>query len=387
MTCSGAASGAASRATHSTGISLRTFIRETLRRSRTSHSTLQVTLYYLVLIQIKAGNMLAQWSAHRFTNSNSLACGRRMFLAALILASKYLQDRNYSARAWTKISGLCNQEISSNEIAFLLAVDWKLHVPLDVFHQWTDIVHQCTYMLDSRPPHRSAWATVVSGLQRGLDFNRVRSALVSTCFYSLPYPSPQNSISEFDIDPRPRHVVYTGAQIDGTKQSSSKEKLNAGVYLPPRATTEITSYSVATLSCRRANPSSPRRIGSNAHSTRRGKLELAVEGMDNPHAHHAHTYTAHIPENKAPLNHATLNNFSPRSYTNEIMAAPPPIEDAPRTELQIRGNRVSSTFSHLPSPPTSDASTSPEQIAPAVATQTVSQICAHRADSLSLIHI
>jgi hypothetical protein len=33
-------------------------------------------------------------------------CGRRMFLAALILSSKSLQDRNYSARAWSKISGL-----------------------------------------------------------------------------------------------------------------------------------------------------------------------------------------------------------------------------------------------------------------------------------------
>ncbi len=59
--------------------------------------------------------------------SRALQCGRRMFLAALILASKWLQDRNYSARAWSKISGLQVSEINDNERAFLAAVNWKLH--------------------------------------------------------------------------------------------------------------------------------------------------------------------------------------------------------------------------------------------------------------------
>ena len=81
---------------------LRTFIQETLRRSRTSYSTLQVTLYYLILIKPYVPE-------HDFTMEEpvrALQCGRRTFLSALILASKYLQDRNYSARAWNKISGL-----------------------------------------------------------------------------------------------------------------------------------------------------------------------------------------------------------------------------------------------------------------------------------------
>lgn len=120
---------------------LRTFIQETLRRSRTSYSTLQVALYYLILIK-------AHVPKHNFTmeqpddkhSDRALQCGRRMFLAALILASKYLQDRNYSARAWSKISGLNTQEINQNEIAFLLAVNWKLHICDDIFKRWTEIV-------------------------------------------------------------------------------------------------------------------------------------------------------------------------------------------------------------------------------------------------------
>jgi len=126
---------------HKAVLPLRTFIQETLRRSRTSYSTLQVALYYLILIKPHVPN-------HDFTMEQpddlhairALQCGRRMFLAALILASKYLQDRNYSARAWSKISGLATQEINQNEMVFLSAVNWKLHITDSVFKRWTEVV-------------------------------------------------------------------------------------------------------------------------------------------------------------------------------------------------------------------------------------------------------
>lgn len=124
-----------------TVLPLRTFIQETLRRSRTSYSTLQVALYYLVLIKphVAKRSFTAEQYEDRYSD-RALQCGRRMFLAALILASKYLQDRNYSARAWSKISGLGVQEINQNEVAFLLAVNWKLHITDEVFQKWTEIV-------------------------------------------------------------------------------------------------------------------------------------------------------------------------------------------------------------------------------------------------------
>lgn len=124
---------------------LRTFIQETLRRSRTSYSTLQVALYYLILIKphVPKHNFTMEQPEDRHAD-RALQCGRRMFLAALILASKYLQDRNYSARAWSKISGLNTNEINQNEISFLLAVNWKLHIADDVFQRWTEIVLKYT---------------------------------------------------------------------------------------------------------------------------------------------------------------------------------------------------------------------------------------------------
>ncbi|KEZ39333.1 Cyclin [Scedosporium apiospermum] len=126
---------------------LRTFIQETLKRSRTSYSTLQVTMYYLILIKDHVPQLdftMEQPRDHQATRA--LQCGRRVFLAALILASKYLQDRNYSARAWSKISGLHTQEINQNETAFLHAVSWNLHITNTVWKRWTRI------LLDFRPP-------------------------------------------------------------------------------------------------------------------------------------------------------------------------------------------------------------------------------------------
>ncbi|KAB5562791.1 G1/S-specific cyclin Pcl5 [Coniochaeta sp. 2T2.1] len=145
--------------TNPTVLPLRKFIEETLRRSRTSYSTLQVGLYYLILIKphIPEHDFTMEQTdeshAHRI-----LQCGRRMFLAALILASKWLQDRNYSAKAWSKISGLKVSEINENEIAFLAAVNWKLHVGEKLYKEWSECVMKYT---PSLPPSSGNGASLL----------------------------------------------------------------------------------------------------------------------------------------------------------------------------------------------------------------------------------
>ena len=57
-----------------------------------------------------------------------LLCPRRAFLAALILASKFTQDKCYSNRAWAKLSGLPPREIGRCERALGAALDWRLWV-------------------------------------------------------------------------------------------------------------------------------------------------------------------------------------------------------------------------------------------------------------------
>lgn len=93
-----------------------------------------------------------------------------MFLAALILASKYLQDRNYSARAWSKISGLNTLEINQNELMFLKAVGWRLHIDEATFQRWTDLVLKLTPGAGGPPvAEGQCWQTVLPRLTPELD--------------------------------------------------------------------------------------------------------------------------------------------------------------------------------------------------------------------------
>ncbi|RQM05746.1 hypothetical protein DH86_00004111, partial [Scytalidium sp. 3C] len=124
---------------------LKTFIREMLRRSKTSYSTLQLALYYLVLVKpcIPIQDFTMEQHSDDYS-ARALQCGRRMFLSALILATKYLQDRNYSAGAWSKISGLNIVEINQSEMAFLMAVNFELFIPGTTFQKWNEMLLKYT---------------------------------------------------------------------------------------------------------------------------------------------------------------------------------------------------------------------------------------------------
>ena len=129
---------------------LEVFIHETLRRSKTSYSTLQVALFYIILLKDKLSDRDftkeqpksedGQQQSSGPSTCRAMQCGRRMFLAALMLASKYLQDRNYSTRAWSKISGLRIPEINENETEYLRCIDYRLHMKRDAFENWSKIV-------------------------------------------------------------------------------------------------------------------------------------------------------------------------------------------------------------------------------------------------------
>ncbi|VDC04839.1 unnamed protein product [Peniophora sp. CBMAI 1063] len=53
---------------------------------------------------------------------------RRTFIAALVLASKFSQNKSYSNHAWTKLAGLPPREIGRCERALGYALGWRLWV-------------------------------------------------------------------------------------------------------------------------------------------------------------------------------------------------------------------------------------------------------------------
>lgn len=173
-------------------ISLRFYIRETLRRSRTSSSTLQVTLWYLVLIRPFVLSAREDDTSSSTEDEGSqdeassgempscaLLCGRRMFLAALILASKYLQDRNFTTKAWSRITGLPAKDIVFNETLFLQKIDWNLHLGEGNFKCWNSIILSCTDSTRLGRDLVDTWSHVVGSVQEGRTLQQVAHSLAT----------------------------------------------------------------------------------------------------------------------------------------------------------------------------------------------------------------
>ena len=208
---------------------LRTFIQETLRRSRTSYSTLQAALYYLILIKPHVpGHDFTMEQPNVAQSSRALQCGRRMFLAALILASKYLQDRNYSARAWSKISGLKVCEINSNELTFCQAVEWNFHIPERVFDRWSEIVLKHTP--SSQPPPPSGGAVP----SRKVDDWKVTIPLLTPGLGTPAASSSDEKFARSEVSADTKEWVATGLPGDGRSLDTTPTPAKPPRYLEPK---------------------------------------------------------------------------------------------------------------------------------------------------------
>ena len=122
------------------------FVQELIRRSRTSGTVLQTALCYIEAVRRKLPKIASapvapskevkpeessqgdRQATPESPAPSPLLCPRRTFLASLILASKFLQDRCYSNRAWAKLSGLSPREVGRCEKALGDALEWRLWV-------------------------------------------------------------------------------------------------------------------------------------------------------------------------------------------------------------------------------------------------------------------
>lgn len=134
---------------------LNTFLHHILKHSRTTHSTLQLAIFYLFRIRPKV--------QERHTNDVYIACGRRMFLAALICAHKFLQDKTYKNSAWSKVSGLDVSEINHAEKVMLQLLDYQLFVKKETYDQWVSMLQTHLHIPSpSSPSHFSLTSSHLS---------------------------------------------------------------------------------------------------------------------------------------------------------------------------------------------------------------------------------
>ncbi|KAI9164462.1 PHO85 cyclin-5 [Blastocladiella emersonii ATCC 22665] len=108
-------------------IPLAGFIAELLRRSRASFSTLQLALFYLFRFRAMSSG----------SPSPLASCSRRLFLASLVTAAKYLQDSVFSNRGWARVASLPAAEVTRLERMFLAGIAFELYVPPAVFASWS----------------------------------------------------------------------------------------------------------------------------------------------------------------------------------------------------------------------------------------------------------
>lgn len=160
------------------------FITETSRKSKTSLSTMQLALLYCIRFkrdQEMLSRALVDLNLKRASGTEVVStsvgstCPRRNFLSALILASKYLQDRNFSNKAWSKISSVTVSEINLREREFLEITKWNLDVKHDVFKDWSSMME--TFIIEARDVAifgdlqscQTRWRCVVRSMTRSTD--------------------------------------------------------------------------------------------------------------------------------------------------------------------------------------------------------------------------
>jgi len=345
-------------------IGLRTFVEEVLRRSKTSYSTLQVALYYLILVQSRIPK-------HDFTMEQSedssacraMQCGRRMFLAALILASKYLQDRNYSTRAWSKISGLRACEINTNEMAFLSAVNWKLHIPEPVFHRWTDVVLKYSPSAQVNPSPRSfpvpphTWKTIVPLLTPELDTVPFGSG---EALDDSRYNSPGSELSNMSPPPIPvreelsspsasNELTPTNTHTIPQTLEPSPRDIQADEYIlptlphlgslpTPQLTPQTGTFCTPAVSA--SGLCSGRSIGHAMAHIQNSCLSRST--LDNPHQWKSHAPAAFpITSRRSSLAHSISSVSSPESMISDV---------TPRSSRSSSISSVASSNCALPPP-------------------------------------
>lgn len=168
-----------------------------LKRSRTTYSTLQTALFYLFRARPCIVAQLYRTSVDTPNPSQwhdaYISCGRRMFLASLVVASKFVQDKTYRNSAWAKIAGLPVAEINAAERIFLDLIDYSLYIAQPTFEQWHHLLH---LHVDARAHNQPAYLQDLSYLHASLAQQQQQQQKQHHLTSALP-PTPTSPSTSF----------------------------------------------------------------------------------------------------------------------------------------------------------------------------------------------
>ena len=113
---------------------MRGFIRHILLHSKISYSTVATGLLYLLWCK-QALRARPDRLRHRIDIYE-------LFVASLILASKYLNDRNAYNSAWSQVSGIPLDGLNRIEMILLSTIEYRLHIDIQLFDRWIGFLFQ-----------------------------------------------------------------------------------------------------------------------------------------------------------------------------------------------------------------------------------------------------
>ncbi len=114
--------------------SIQGFVRHILHQSRISYATVATGLLYLLW-----GKQALKGHMSKYSKNLNLY---EIFVVALVLSSKYLNDRNASNSAWSRISGIPLENLNRMEMLLLSVIEYRLHVEVDLFNRWVKFLFQ-----------------------------------------------------------------------------------------------------------------------------------------------------------------------------------------------------------------------------------------------------
>ncbi|KAI9300344.1 hypothetical protein BJ944DRAFT_273168 [Cunninghamella echinulata] len=263
---------------HNNIVPLRSFIQEVLKRSRTTYSTLQTAFFYLfrarpaimkhlLLYQHKHNSNHSQQQQPLKGKDAYIHCGRRMFLASLVVASKFVQDKTYRNSAWAKIAGLPVQEINTSERVFLELLDYRLYVAQNTFHQWHQLLHAHVQAKTTlRPPSPSTSSSSI--FSSNILQQKQQQQYPPTSIAALIHPNNinttinnnnnnnNNTHSHHNINTNTTTTIHTTSNSNNNNNTTSTSTSDSSSSLPSLSPSSIIS-SVPSSSSLSSTASSP----------------------------------------------------------------------------------------------------------------------------------
>ncbi|OMH86062.1 G1/S-specific cyclin pas1 [Zancudomyces culisetae] len=204
----------------------RDFCSNILNYTQTSISAILLALYYV----------------RRFRISNPLAkpgkgSEAHVFLVALIMSSKYLEDNTYTTKSWSDVTKIPLADLNTMQREFLNAIDHKLFVEPSVYSDWVlqirnvfalsssslvgcvELLNSVLYSLELSVLSEDHY-TVETASRSGANLNEAL------------YASRQPQFETYDSDRRIQTVPSTGSCEDSSLQTDYTLKRNRFVSCP-----------------------------------------------------------------------------------------------------------------------------------------------------------